>query len=71
MEISIKEQNLTVTKTIVNETAEEALDAAIDVLNRIFGETAIDKALHKLQIWHQRYPILILGHLNRFSKYSY
>jgi hypothetical protein len=50
MEISIKEQNLTVTKTIVNETAEEALDAAIDVLNRIFGETAIDKALHKLQI---------------------
>ena len=36
MEISIKENNLTVSKTIVNETADETVEAAFDVITRIF-----------------------------------
>lgn len=50
MEISIKEQNLTVTKIIVNETAIEATEAALDIISRIFGESATEEAFKRLQI---------------------
>lgn len=49
MEILIKEQNLTVSKIITNETVDEALDAAIDILTRIFGEIAVENALKRLE----------------------
>lgn len=50
MEISIKENNLTVSKTIVNETADETVEAAFDVITRIFGEQATEEAFKRLQI---------------------
>lgn len=50
MEISIKEQNLTVTKIIVNKNVDEALDAALDIISRIFGEHATEEAFKRLQI---------------------
>jgi hypothetical protein len=49
MEILIKEENLTVSKIITNETVDEALDAAIDILTRIFGEIAVENALKRLE----------------------
>lgn len=49
MEILIKEENLTVSKIIANETVDEALDAAIDILTRIFGEIAVENALKRLE----------------------
>ena len=50
MEISIKENNLTVSKTIANETADETVEAAFDVIARIFGEKATEEAFKRLQI---------------------
>jgi hypothetical protein len=49
MEILIKEENLTVSKIITPETVDEALDAAIDILTRIFGEIAVENALKRLE----------------------
>ena len=56
MEISIKEENLTVTKMIVTETASEAVEAAYDIISRIFGELATEKAFKQ----HQKDAVIVL-----------
>lgn len=48
MELSIKEQNMTITVTLKEETAYEALDAAIVIITKVFGEPATEDAFERI-----------------------
>lgn len=49
MEISIKEDNMTITVRLEENTVDEAIDAALVVISRIFSEKAVEEALKRLE----------------------
>lgn len=49
MEITIKEDNMTITVRLEENTVDEAIDAALVVISRIFSEKAVEEALKRLE----------------------
>jgi hypothetical protein len=49
MEITIKEDNMTITVRLEENTVDEAIDAALVIISRIFSEKAVEEALKRLE----------------------
>jgi hypothetical protein len=49
MEITIKEDNMTITVRLKENTVDEAIDAALVVISRIFSEKAVEEALKRIE----------------------
>lgn len=47
MELSIKEDNMTITVKLKENTVDEAINAALDVISRVFSEKAVEEALKR------------------------
>ena len=47
MELSIKEDNITITVKLKENTVDEAIDAALVVISRGFSEKAVEEALKR------------------------